>query len=132
MKIHLCKFQYPIQQQYTYTSNRQKIPISLVQNSTIFLFAFTSIPSIVTTEESYRRAIFIANLITLRESCPGIEIPLVLLIRRNFAGATIFSRCKKKKKKKRSRARSCRVLLKSCIFFEREDDDARAVVRSRL
>lgn len=71
MKIHLSNIRF---NNSTPTPRiDKKIPISLVRNernSTIFLFAFTSIPSIVTTEESYRRAIFIANLITLRESRP--------------------------------------------------------------
>lgn len=132
MKIHPCQFQYPIQQSVHSTpSNRQKIPISLVRNE-ISLF---TISSIVTTGE---RELSSCNIYrkfnhSSREPLP-VEIPLlVLLIQQKFRGGQrFFPRYfrdvkKKKKKKKRSRARSCRVLLKSCIFFEREED-ARAVV----
>lgn len=51
---------------------------------------------------------------------PSVEIPLVLLIRRNFAGATIFStifsRCKKQKRKKISREIVSRF-IKIVYFF---------------
>lgn len=122
MKIHLCKFQYPIQQQYTYTSNRQKnsnFSRSKREKFHDFSLRFHFYPF----DCNNRRELSSCNIyrkFNHSSRVPSVEIPLVLLIRRNFAGATIFStifsRCKKQKRKKISREIVSRF-IKIVYFF---------------
>lgn len=85
-------------------------------------FHFDLPPSIVTTEESYPLCNIYRKFNHSSTFCRWNSISFINS--QKFRGGDV--------RKKISREISCRVLLKSmCIFFEHEED-ARALVRSRL